>query len=755
MLTMEIFMAHPETYWSIMIAILGVAYPILYQVIARFEDKYCSSSIAELFKNERRHKFFQRSLYFSVSATILWTLDLPPWSIHRYFSLLENSSTFLMMVAVILLIIAFLSELHLVVIYSVTLDIAKRIGKKFSRNEKQSSLYLCAAAELMISAIKSGDRDAIETLTDLIGSKFRYSYLQKHELLEDYFELNSRLLIAVISSRTMHRSKIAYNIISASDLIGDQYNSSISFDTLSHIWYNIEAILESNEPDLFMIFWEAMDFKMGSFIFTKEYADHHENTHDTPDNSNNEPNVHSTDKHIDVQEQIYQLMYSIGGMLVFHKKYDVLARALFYTTSEPPHYHLLPVTFTDVYKQFVYFYDVWGNNFWDSNGYSLPHIDGINARSATRSWICSYIALLFIRLYSLRLFGNYIEIFQIEIPRTQRERRIWLESIERFRTLVEDWIARPDTLSELGLSAVTKVMVDSPDNYPLRLIDQLKSSLKQKMLTTVITQSLSESKVRVFYSSSKEILDNYFESIKEITASSPKGVNSERTYLWGDNLLLEKNCFQDDVDIPIDNYDTILANMVKSKLQRHFSHTLYRMVSHKYLYKPDEIFTVIDKLKLDKEKHIILAMNIYFEHYINTLGVHDLTKDSYKGVAIRRLDAYDREEGESFLIVEKNNLPYLNLLEISSDMKEKYQLDEVLYKDKVLGSVIDLRNNEVLLQEIQPQNADKDLSRYVLACIGISLMLQYDNNIKMVQIQQYTRRNSQRLLSNVAEIKPF
>jgi hypothetical protein len=45
------------------VAILGVAYPILLQVISKLDEKYNSNLIVNFFKEEIEYKWFKRLLY--------------------------------------------------------------------------------------------------------------------------------------------------------------------------------------------------------------------------------------------------------------------------------------------------------------------------------------------------------------------------------------------------------------------------------------------------------------------------------------------------------------------------------------------------------------------------------------------------------------------------------------------------------------------------------------------------------------------
>ena len=102
-------MTSVDAYIYIIIGLLGVAYPVLLQVVARLDEKYSSERIVELFDQEWESKAFPYSLYSSLICIVLWSLKLPPL-IHTGCSLdfiIENSAALLVAINAILLVIFF------------------------------------------------------------------------------------------------------------------------------------------------------------------------------------------------------------------------------------------------------------------------------------------------------------------------------------------------------------------------------------------------------------------------------------------------------------------------------------------------------------------------------------------------------------------------------------------------------------------------------------------------------------------------
>ncbi|MDD3235832.1 MAG: hypothetical protein PHH43_05845 [Candidatus Cloacimonetes bacterium] len=165
-------MGHAETFISFLVAILGIAYPIIIQVVSRIEDKYCSHNVAVLFEKEPIHKWFLRMLICSIIVTILWTLDLPPLKFKMIELMFEYGSDWVVLVFVTILIVVFFLEVKLLMTYSVILRLSMRIKTKYNRSNDLSIVYFVAAGDLLISALRTRNLDAIEYLDEFIGGEF-------------------------------------------------------------------------------------------------------------------------------------------------------------------------------------------------------------------------------------------------------------------------------------------------------------------------------------------------------------------------------------------------------------------------------------------------------------------------------------------------------------------------------------------------------------------------------------------------------
>lgn len=70
-------MTNLDFYIYIVISLLGVAYPLLLQVVARLDEKYSSIRIVAKFDQEYEGRVFKVLLYISLILIVIWTLQLP------------------------------------------------------------------------------------------------------------------------------------------------------------------------------------------------------------------------------------------------------------------------------------------------------------------------------------------------------------------------------------------------------------------------------------------------------------------------------------------------------------------------------------------------------------------------------------------------------------------------------------------------------------------------------------------------------
>src|SRR5690606_1284226 len=94
--------------------------------------------------------------------------------------------------------------------------------------------------------------------------------------------------------------------------------------------------------------------------------------------------------------------YALGGLLLYNQMYNCIKRIHSHTNSQPPKFELLPVSMYEIFKFYFRVRDPYDLNFpWISHVYPFPKLSGLNADGVIKRWISSYMALLFLRQYTL------------------------------------------------------------------------------------------------------------------------------------------------------------------------------------------------------------------------------------------------------------------------------------------------------------------------------------------------------------------
>jgi len=150
------------------IAILAVAYPILLQVISKIDEKYYSLKITNSFEKEPIRTVFNGTLFFSLIATAIYILDIPP---PKNVVFLYNSAAKLVLLSTIVLVIFFILLTNKILVYYNSQKIIKYFMSKHSKAIQAKSNNLSVGedsfevlSDLLIYSIKIRDESIAKTI---------------------------------------------------------------------------------------------------------------------------------------------------------------------------------------------------------------------------------------------------------------------------------------------------------------------------------------------------------------------------------------------------------------------------------------------------------------------------------------------------------------------------------------------------------------------------------------------------------------
>ena len=110
------------------------------------------------------------------------------------------------------------------------------------------------------------------------------------------------------------------------------------------------------------------------------------------------------------KNRFLEFNYTLGGLLLQQKKYDVLNYLFNYSSSSPPNYVLLPQSITDIFYWFKRFSGRSNLRIEEIEVYfKFPDLDNYGVSHKIKFWICSYICLLYLRQFSLHHYYVFQE----------------------------------------------------------------------------------------------------------------------------------------------------------------------------------------------------------------------------------------------------------------------------------------------------------------------------------------------------------
>ena len=168
-------MTNLDFYIYIVISLLGVAYPLLLQVVARLDEKYSSIRIVAKFDQEYEGRVFKVLLYISLILIVIWTLQLPSFiSIDGLDFFINNSGAILLSASSIGLVVSFFLYVNKILIYYMPEKLIKHlIGRHEKRGDKDNFIYFEALSDILLFSIRTQQKNLSISLSDFFYFAFK------------------------------------------------------------------------------------------------------------------------------------------------------------------------------------------------------------------------------------------------------------------------------------------------------------------------------------------------------------------------------------------------------------------------------------------------------------------------------------------------------------------------------------------------------------------------------------------------------
>ncbi len=536
---------------------------------------------------------------------------------------------------------------------------------------------------------------------------------------------------------------LEHRAVSGIWLLGEDFEDIIiSEETYGWLWKNIYTICDN--PRLLKMFWansnQYFDYRLQSII-----ANYRTNKDGEIELSNKQ----EIDSRETERKRFLEFHYALGGLILYKNHYKLLKYIFEYSQSEPPKYVLLPETMTEIFSWFEHF----RNDFKNLDTpidlkYYFPGLDNLGNRRQVIYWICSYIAVLFIRQYSLQqyyTFQNFTS--QPKLPENVIELNNWLDSVSYFEKCLDDILQNKILISDLGFEKIVEENIDNFKNF----ISTLTKNIKNKIGKVKLEATLSEKKINQFYEQSNRIISNAFKVYKKIFVNGDTKNSDLKLTVNGAATLMSKSAFTEG-DIPHLNFDTVFASSIaNNNIKRLIPNSFLIARTKRYVFNKDNILEALDKLINGNNDILIITINI--DYQLSKI----LEESSFKNY-ITNIPSTEHSIQNILYVLRKSDLPLIEHKDLTDEEKKKFNFEKPINEElKLYASVIDInkKENMHLKDEWKIENEPESLDLKVLLIISFLSIIHWKKDRELIQINISTEYNELGIQNEINDIKPL
>jgi hypothetical protein len=764
---MNIFSNYPDIIATalipMIIAVFALGFPLLIQTITRIDDKYKSTILIKTFRKDWICQYFLIFLFCAIASYILWFLQIPP--LFELGWIIDNSALILVIVSTIALIAMTFLIVYLTYVYYLPELLLNRLIKQYEkRNENVNNLYIQAISKILKYSIQTIDESLADKLWEFYFSKIiklrknkeNQEIIYPKEFYITFLEVNE--FMCEQNKRAISR----FNNNSIFDLFLDGYQQTIiSQETYSFLWKIVLQSLHYNREDFVMSYWRKAH-QLFNFFIKEVYPDYDYST--SNDGKLIAKNQYEVDKRKKERYDFLEFHYALGALLMYKQKYSVLKETMYYTQQQPPKYVLVPEKMQEIIERYMQIdSSKYINPVYYEQKYQFPDIYGINSEGTIRMWFKKYLAILFIRQYSLpKFYINSNHLTMPPLPDSLSELNRWKEELKGLEYYINDYLSQNNVLENLGMDMFCNQdwFEKNDKEKPSVLIDNYIKKIEDKFKKIKEEQPIDKSKEKEFKENTVAHLTPIFN--KYVSIFSNKQINNYRShYIRGRTDILAKAAFAENQDMAYMNSDSITAQGVAIEFEYYASNTFVFMSPQKYFLKESEVFFAIDNLNINSEDFLIISIGLnlsYYKHLkIEELEIKE-NKWFYRDFEIIEINNYNNDYvSQSLFVLRKTDLPNIIFKETNKELIEKYKLEKIDNIHNIYGKIIDLNNpeNKIIKEEIEQNNDQTDLSESVLSYVNINVEIQYRIDVKSIQLISFSQFDDRGKANKIEDIESF
>ena len=738
----------------IIIGIFTFATPLILQTISRVDDKYNSTLLAKLFVKDMTCQAFIWTGVLSFLSILIWILHLPRLVECGSFNIwIENSASLLILLFTILLIITSCGTLYLTFIYYIPDKLAKRLQKQHNKYPN-NRIYFDAVCKVLNYSISKADEPLARQTYSTIQStiiKCREKTTDKgieypDEIYDNIFEANELLL-------KRERKTISYMNDGAflSIFIDEYQQTRISDKTYHYLWICLRQAIHYNNEEAIKAYWE----RAHNYATTLSYKTFPQ--YNSKDKINDEK---TTKEHQEALNKFIEFHYALGGLLLYNNMYSTLNYIMYWTDSQPPKYNIVPSTMSEVIRMYMQIAQKDKNctHMYFETKYPFLGVKGVDAGDTIRHWIKKYIALLFIRQYTLESYYINDDLFQMPvIPDSMSEKRFWDSQLDFLKNIINQFFDNKNILQNLGFGELTDIQwfEKNKKEKPKELIDSYKAAIENNIEQTYKEQPISKEKIKEFNSATIKIIKPVFELYKKVFNGDNTSQDYKSIFSFGSNQLIEKDAYVDNQEKSYGNTDTIVAECAAIEFRQTSLNIFLFMTSKRYILKAQDLLRGVKQICNNREDLIVfsIGVNLNYLKYIDQLLVYNDGQWSYDNVTIIDINDQGNEfVSNSLWVIKKEDIPCITFNDIlRKETTNKFSLEEIDEDYHIYTSIIDLDNNSTVKEELKKAKA-QNLDKKALVCVNFNSEIRCNIHSRAIQLKTYSQLKDKEQTNTITDL---
>ncbi|MCR9013907.1 hypothetical protein [Aquiflexum gelatinilyticum] len=786
----QIFALREDGLYSLIIGflptIIAISYPLIAQTISKVNETYNSSQIVEYFNKNHIYKNFRIVLIISLILSGLTFFN------HYIIDVLA-------FISCVILIIYFIKLIDLVL----TIYNPKEL---FDHINKESKIDLLDRNFIIGNLIESQKHyhkiieEYFEIITELYCYSIRIENFTLQSNIKDKFFLKVSSVGKYIKSKTNEQidfEAIIFNnnfkiietfVIDIKletrykpiDFFSSTYYFDYSIDetgptplsneTLRAIWRYIILLIKTKKFNVLNKLWE-INFSYLNLYLNRSYLKYDENSKITKESERKNNLI------IDFRNRLNEFNISFLALLYYKKKYKLIDKLLFQTDSQPPKLFLSKFSFDQILKWNLDFRkDSFERNWNVSYYFDDLEFDSIGFQKDSKYYISEFCLILLLFKW-IDDYGLHLRVDNptLSIPDNLNLKKSLIYKLPFLIRQLKKILDNKNLITKTNLQKITRRNCFlSGIKYPIDFLEEYRMNLENQFEIQLGTGPLDNSKIKEL----KEYTVNQIKSVydnlsrikgNDVTKEKRDSISDFMEVIRGTRIPLNREAFLENSTVHYIDYDKTLGRYIKNEYNDHFLSKISLLSSKTYMVEYKELFNAVDLLQINKESHLIIAVNLNLD-YLNSFLKLELSECQegledyrYKDIPIFSYSGGRSRTGQLYVFNKENKpmIKHKDWKEINGPTQEfisRWKKMELIDEDlKIYYQHTEIKDDKELLKEYleSSQFNKEELLKMVQFDVDFMGYCWFPKDIKIVNISQGDMFKQGGNLNKLEEIEPF